>query len=74
MSHGDLSNSIGYFCCACFMLTVLYHRTCVFFDVCCLFNLLAVGWKFWIPAASINFYCVPIQAQVREHEGTGGGG
>lgn len=22
------------------------------------------GWKFWIPAASINFYCIPIQMQV----------
>ncbi|GFR48879.1 hypothetical protein Agub_g10821 [Astrephomene gubernaculifera] len=22
------------------------------------------GWKFWIPAASINFYCVPLQYQV----------
>lgn len=53
------------------MLPVLYHRTCVFFHLCCLFNVVAVGWKFWIPAASINFYCVPIQAQVRGHEGAG---
>ncbi|KAI8463438.1 MAG: hypothetical protein J3K34DRAFT_444037 [Monoraphidium minutum] len=22
------------------------------------------GWKFWIPAASINFYCVPVEKQV----------
>ncbi len=22
------------------------------------------GWKFWIPAASINFYCVPLKYQV----------
>lgn len=56
------------------MLLVLYHHTCIFSNLCFLFNLLAVGWKFWIPAASINFYCVPIQAQVRGHEGTGVGG
>jgi len=22
------------------------------------------GWKFWVPAASINFYAVPLQMQV----------
>ncbi|GLC40747.1 hypothetical protein PLESTB_000026700 [Pleodorina starrii] len=22
------------------------------------------GWKFWIPAASLNFYCVPLKSQV----------
>lgn len=22
------------------------------------------GWKFWIPAASLNFYCIPIKSQV----------
>lgn len=22
------------------------------------------GWKFWVPAASINFYCIPVAYQV----------
>lgn len=21
------------------------------------------GWKFWVPAASINFYCIPVDKQ-----------
>ena len=25
---------------------------------------LAAGWKFWVPASSINFYAVPVQHQV----------
>lgn len=24
----------------------------------------AAGWKFWVPAASLNFYAVPLQYQV----------
>ena len=26
--------------------------------------MLPAGWKFWVPAASINFYFVPLQHQV----------
>jgi hypothetical protein len=26
--------------------------------------LAAAGWKFWVPAASLNFYAVPLQYQV----------
>jgi hypothetical protein len=25
---------------------------------------LPAGWKFWVPAASVNFYFVPLQQQV----------
>jgi hypothetical protein len=27
------------------------------------------GWKFWVPAASINFWAVPLEYQVRRRRG-----
>jgi protein Mpv17 len=29
-----------------------------------LYLLLLAGWKFWVPAASLNFYAVPLKQQV----------
>jgi hypothetical protein len=26
------------------------------------------GWKFWVPAASVNFYFIPLQHQVRNKQ------
>lgn len=33
-------------------------------DVVRCYSPLPAGWKFWIPAASINFYAVPLKYQV----------